>query len=165
MYTMRPGEFTYHRPATVDEAVALLAGDGEARPLAGGHSLLPIMKLRLVEPEALVDIGRIPGLDAIETDGDGLRIGAMATHAAVAAAAAVAPRARCSRKPPRRSATARFATAARSAAALLMPTRRRLPDRPDRARRDDPRGRSRWRAGNFGGRLLPRRLLDRTRSR
>jgi aerobic carbon-monoxide dehydrogenase medium subunit len=89
MYTMRPGEFTYHRPATVDEAVALLAGDGEARPLAGGHSLLPIMKLRLVEPAALVDIGRIPGLDAIEVGSDGLRIGAMATHAAVAGSAAV----------------------------------------------------------------------------
>jgi carbon-monoxide dehydrogenase medium subunit len=89
MYTMRPGEFAYHRPATVDEAVALLAGPGESRPLAGGHSLLPIMKLRLVSPEALVDLGRIPGLDAIEPDGGGVRIGAMATHAAVAGSAAV----------------------------------------------------------------------------
>jgi len=82
MYTMRPGEFTYHRPTSVAEAVSLL--DGEARPLAGGHSLLPMMKLRLAAPSALVDLGRIPGLDAIERDGDVLRIGATATHASVA---------------------------------------------------------------------------------
>ncbi|HEX6699242.1 MAG TPA: FAD binding domain-containing protein, partial [Gaiellaceae bacterium] len=60
MYTMRPGEFTYHRPTSVEEAVSLL-GD-EARPLAGGHSLLPMMKLRLATPGALVDLGRVSGL-------------------------------------------------------------------------------------------------------
>jgi carbon-monoxide dehydrogenase medium subunit len=82
MYTMRPGEFTYHRPTSVEEAVSLL-GD-EARPLAGGHSLLPMMKLRLATPGALVDLGRISGLDAISREGDVLTIGATATHAAVA---------------------------------------------------------------------------------
>jgi carbon-monoxide dehydrogenase medium subunit len=87
MYTMRPGEFTYHRPTSVAEAVSLL--DGEARPLAGGHSLLPMMKLRLAAPSALVDLGRIPGLDGIARDGDRLTIGATATHAAVAASDAV----------------------------------------------------------------------------
>ena len=84
MYTMRPAEFTYHRPTSLEEAISLLAEDEEARPLAGGHSLLPMMKLRLSRPSALVDIGGIAGLDAIARDGDDLRIGALATHAAVA---------------------------------------------------------------------------------
>ncbi len=85
MYTQRPAEFTYHRPTSLDEAIGLLAKGGDTRPLAGGHSLLPMMKLRLAEPAALVDIGRIPGLDGIEVEGDELRIGALATHASVAA--------------------------------------------------------------------------------
>jgi carbon-monoxide dehydrogenase medium subunit len=85
MYTTRPAPFAYHRPASVAEAVELLASLDDARPLAGGHSLLPAMKLRMSMPEALVDIARIPGLGGIERDGDGLRIGALATHAAVAA--------------------------------------------------------------------------------
>jgi carbon-monoxide dehydrogenase medium subunit len=89
MYTQRPAEFTYHRPASLDEAIGLLAGDGDARPLAGGHSLLPVMKLRLAEPSALVDLGRIPGLDGIEVEGKELRIGALATHASVAASEVV----------------------------------------------------------------------------
>lgn len=85
MYTTHPAAFTYHRPATVAEAVEMLTSLDDARPLAGGHSLLPAMKLRLSLPAALVDIARIPGLDGIERDGDGLRIGALATHASVAA--------------------------------------------------------------------------------
>jgi carbon-monoxide dehydrogenase medium subunit len=85
MYPQRPAEFEYKRPASLDEAIGLLAEDGDTRPLAGGHSLLPMMKLRLAEPAALVDIGRLPGLDGIEVDGDELRIGALATHASVAA--------------------------------------------------------------------------------
>jgi carbon-monoxide dehydrogenase medium subunit len=85
MYTQRPAEFTYHRPTSLDEAIGLLAKDGDTQPLAGGHSLLPMMKLRLAEPQAIVDIGRIPGLDGIEVEGDELRIGALATHASVAA--------------------------------------------------------------------------------
>ena len=84
MYPTRPAKFTYHRPASVEEAVALLGELEDARPLAGGHSLLPAMKLRLSTPAALVDLGRIPGLGGIEPDGDGVRIGALATHAEVA---------------------------------------------------------------------------------
>src|SRR5919199_5829315 len=84
MYTMLPAGFEYHRPSGLDEAVSLLGGDGETRALAGGHSLLPLMKLRLSIPTAIVDLGRVPGLDGIERDGDELRIGALATHAAVA---------------------------------------------------------------------------------
>jgi carbon-monoxide dehydrogenase medium subunit len=85
MYPQRPAEFEYRRPATLDEAIGLLAENGDTRALAGGHSLLPMMKLRLAEPAALVDIGRLPGLDGIELVGDELRIGALATHASVAA--------------------------------------------------------------------------------
>jgi carbon-monoxide dehydrogenase medium subunit len=83
MYTMRPSQFAYHRPGSLAEAVALLSDD--ARPLAGGHSLLPAMKLRLSTPASLVDLSGIPGLDGISRDGDTLRIGAMAAHATVAA--------------------------------------------------------------------------------
>jgi aerobic carbon-monoxide dehydrogenase medium subunit len=81
---MRPAAFEYHRPGSLEEAIALLAGDGEARPLAGGHSLLPMMKLRLATPTALVDLGRIAGLAGIEREDGGLRIGALTTHDAVA---------------------------------------------------------------------------------
>jgi aerobic carbon-monoxide dehydrogenase medium subunit len=84
MYPQRPAKFEYKRPASLDEAIGLLSDGGEARPLAGGHSLLPMMKLRLAEPGVLVDIARLPGLDGISEDGDGLRIGALATHASVA---------------------------------------------------------------------------------
>jgi aerobic carbon-monoxide dehydrogenase medium subunit len=94
MYTQRPADFAYHRPASLDEALGLLASSDDARPLAGGHSLLPLMKLRLVEPVALVDLGRISGLDGITEDGDGVRIGALATHASVAGSELV--RSRCS---------------------------------------------------------------------
>ena len=83
MYTMTPAAFDYHRPGSVDEALSLL-GDEGTRPLAGGHSLIPAMKIRLATPTALVDLGGIPGLDGIERDGDELVIGALATHAAVA---------------------------------------------------------------------------------
>jgi aerobic carbon-monoxide dehydrogenase medium subunit len=91
MYTMRPAEFEYHRPGSLDEALSLLGE--ESRPLAGGHSLLPLMKMRLSTPEALVDLAGVPGLDEISEDGDGLRVGALATHASVAASELV--RSRC----------------------------------------------------------------------
>src|SRR4051794_26507983 len=84
MYRSHPAEFAYHRPASLDEAVALLGSGDAVRPLAGGHSLLPLMKLRFAAPSALVDLARIPGLDTIAADGDGLVIGATATHATVA---------------------------------------------------------------------------------
>jgi carbon-monoxide dehydrogenase medium subunit len=85
MYPTRPAPFAYHRPASVEEAVALLREHEDARPLAGGHSLLPAMKLRLATPAALVDIGRIADLRRIETHGERIRIGALATHVEVAA--------------------------------------------------------------------------------
>ena len=78
---MIPGPFSYHRPATLADAVNLLATLGdEARPLAGGHSLVPMMKLRLATPEHLVDLHGIAGLKEIRRDGDKLVIGAMTTQ-------------------------------------------------------------------------------------
>jgi carbon-monoxide dehydrogenase medium subunit len=79
---MIPQTFEYLAPATLDEALALLA-DGDRKILAGGQSLIPLMKLRLATPDELVDLGRVPGLDAIAESGGVVRIGAMATHHAV----------------------------------------------------------------------------------
>jgi carbon-monoxide dehydrogenase medium subunit len=79
--TMIPGPFGYHRPATLADAVNLLATLGdEARPLAGGHSLVPMMKLRLATPEHLVDLHGIAGLKGVRRDGNKLVIGAMTTQ-------------------------------------------------------------------------------------
>jgi carbon-monoxide dehydrogenase medium subunit len=81
-----PGAFDYHRPASLDEAVALLAEHGdEGRLLAGGHSLIPMMKLRLANPTHLIDLGGIAGLAGIAEDGGAIRIGAMTTQAEVIA--------------------------------------------------------------------------------
>jgi len=77
--------FDYHRPKTVDEALKLLRDVKGARVLAGGHSLLPAMKLRMASPSALIDISRIPELSGIRSTKDGLEIGALTTHAAIAA--------------------------------------------------------------------------------
>ena len=81
---MIPAEFDYVAPDTIDEAlVALSSGGEEAKLLAGGHSLLPLMKLRLAAPSLLVDLRKVPGLDGIDRNG-GVTIGAMATHSAIA---------------------------------------------------------------------------------
>ena len=81
---MLPSRFDYHRPESLDEALRLLAELDDAKVLAGGQSLIPVMKLRLAAPEHLVDINRVPGLDGIrETEGE-LRIGALTRHNHVA---------------------------------------------------------------------------------
>ncbi len=59
---MIPAAFDYYRPGNLDEALRLLAQHPEAKLLAGGHSLLPMMKLRLTAPSALIDLGKVPGL-------------------------------------------------------------------------------------------------------
>jgi carbon-monoxide dehydrogenase medium subunit len=80
-----PQEFTYERPETVEDAVAALQRHGDdAQVLAGGHSLIPMMKLRLAAPEVVVDIGRISSLRGIRETPDGLAIGALTRHADVA---------------------------------------------------------------------------------
>ncbi len=78
---MIPGAFAYHRPTSVKEAVALLAQLGEdSRALAGGHSLIPMMKLRLATPAHLVDLAGIADLKGIHADGGDIVIGAMTTQ-------------------------------------------------------------------------------------
>jgi aerobic carbon-monoxide dehydrogenase medium subunit len=78
---MYPANFDYKRPATVDEAIALLAQHGDAaKVLAGGHSLIPAMKLRLAQPKVVVDIGRIEALSYVREARGAIAIGAMTTH-------------------------------------------------------------------------------------
>jgi aerobic carbon-monoxide dehydrogenase medium subunit len=78
---MVPAQFDYHQPATLDEALALLQQHADdAKILAGGHSLIPAMKLRLAQPAVLIDIGRIRDLAYIREEGDAIHIGAMTTH-------------------------------------------------------------------------------------
>src|SRR4029450_5404316 len=85
---MIPMPFDYHRPATLDEAVAkLAAAKGSAKLIGGGHSLIPLMKLRLAEPKLLIDIGRIPGLSGIREKDGWIVIGAGTVHHDVAASA------------------------------------------------------------------------------
>ncbi len=81
---MYPAQFDYHTPGTVGEALDLLGRfKDDAKLLAGGHSLLPAMKLRLSQPKHLVDLRKVPGLSGIKEDGGMLVIGAMTTHYAV----------------------------------------------------------------------------------
>src|SRR5262245_17995650 len=82
-------EFKYHRPATVRQAANLLAKNEDAKVIAGGHTLVPVMKQRLASPPHLVDLSHIEGLNAIEMKGRSLVIGATATHADVAGSATV----------------------------------------------------------------------------
>lgn len=81
---MKPARFEYHRASSVEAAIDLLETLGEdAKLIAGGQSLVPMMNFRLARPTALVDVTRVPGLDTIAADGAGLRIGALVTHAAL----------------------------------------------------------------------------------
>ena len=73
---MIPANFAYERPKTVDDALSILSGDPDAKILSGGHSLLPLMKLRLVRPSRLVDISRVPELHRVEHHADRVVIGA-----------------------------------------------------------------------------------------
>src|SRR5947209_7641440 len=81
---MKPAAFDYFTPATVDEALALLAQHGsDAKPLAGGQSLIPALNFRLARPAVLVDLNGITELSGIRREGDGLHLGAMTRQGAV----------------------------------------------------------------------------------
>jgi carbon-monoxide dehydrogenase medium subunit len=85
---MYPAQFEYHKAGTVMEALDLLAKyKDEAKLLAGGHSLLPAMKLRLAQPKHLIDIGKVSGLAGVKEEGGTLVIGAMTTHYAIESSA------------------------------------------------------------------------------
>lgn len=87
---MKPAPFSYHRPASVDEALRLLGDHGsEAKPLAGGQSLGPMLNMRLARPAHLVDLNDLLELDYLRRDGDMLEIGAMTRHHRLASAAEV----------------------------------------------------------------------------
>ncbi len=78
---MKPARFDYVRPRSLDEACAALHELGDdAKVLAGGQSLVPMMNFRLARPSALVDVGHVPGLDRIDVDGTGVEVGAMVRH-------------------------------------------------------------------------------------
>lgn len=88
---MKPAPFDYLRPGSLADAVAALAGDPDAKVLAGGQSLVPLLSMRLASPTLLVDINGVPGLDDISVVEEGaVRIGALVRHAAVLASAEVA---------------------------------------------------------------------------
>jgi carbon-monoxide dehydrogenase medium subunit len=87
---MYPREFDYVAPASLDEALDVLASNPGAKVMAGGMSLLPLMKMRLFSPEMVVDIGRIAGLDSIEDKGDHVAVGALVRHGQTASDALIA---------------------------------------------------------------------------
>ncbi len=90
MTTNIAAPFEYHAPASVEEAARLLSKyKGAAKLLAGGHSLIPLVKLRLAEPEALIDLGRVKGLSYVKAGRGGLAIGAMTTYHELESSAAV----------------------------------------------------------------------------
>ena len=74
---MKPAPFAYHRPSSLDDALSLLAADEDAKPLAGGQSLVPMLNFRLARPSALVDLGEIGELAGIRVEGGTLAVGAM----------------------------------------------------------------------------------------
>lgn len=83
---MKPAKFEYRKPKSLDEALELLSHQGgEAKVLAGGQSLVPMMNFRVARPDVLIDINSLPGLDYIERDGAVLKIGALARHAVIKA--------------------------------------------------------------------------------
>jgi aerobic carbon-monoxide dehydrogenase medium subunit len=87
---MIPAAFDYHAPTSVEEALQLLGSSGDVKILAGGQSLIPVLKLRLAAPEVIVDLGRIDSLRGIREEGDTLVIGAMTPHDDVARSSVVA---------------------------------------------------------------------------
>jgi carbon-monoxide dehydrogenase medium subunit len=90
---MIPAPFDYHRPRSIDEALALLATHGDdGRVIAGGHSLIPMMKLRLATPGHLIDLRSVAGLGGIAAEGGAIAIGALATQQEVAASPLLAER-------------------------------------------------------------------------
>jgi len=84
---MYSADFDYHRARSIDDALRMLGAHPGAKLLAGGHSLIPLMKLRLAMPAAVIDIGRVPELRGIAVAGNAIRIGALTTHAEIAASA------------------------------------------------------------------------------
>ena len=112
---MIPGSFAYHRPTSIDDAVALLTQLGEdALAIAGGHSLIPMMKLRLATPDHLIDLAGVAELKGMRADGADVVIGAMTTQYEVAASDLLAQKFRSCARPLCLSLIRKCATSARS---------------------------------------------------
>ena len=119
---MKPAPLEYLAAATAEEALAALARfDGNARLLAGGQSLVPLLSMRLLRPTAVIDINGIPGLDRIEAADGVARVGAFARYSVLEASAVIRERVPLLAKAVRSSATGRSVTAARSAARSATP--------------------------------------------
>jgi len=84
---MYSADFDYHRARSIEEALRMMGSNPGAKLLAGGHSLIPLLKLRLAAPAAVIDIGRVPELRGIAVVGNAIRIGALTTHAEIAGSA------------------------------------------------------------------------------
>ena len=80
---MKPAPFAYHAPESLDEVLALLASGGDVRVLAGGQSLVPMMKARALKPTAVIDVNRVPGLAFVEEEGGAVQIGALTRQQAL----------------------------------------------------------------------------------
>jgi carbon-monoxide dehydrogenase medium subunit len=87
---VKPAPFRYADPRSLEEALEVLATEEGAKVLAGGQSLLPLLSMRLTAPATLVDINRVPGLDAVDVTGDGVRVAALVRHATLLADGAAA---------------------------------------------------------------------------
>ena len=107
---MKPAAFEYHAPESVDDAVGLLSSHEDAKVLAGGQSLVPMMSFRLARPAAIVDINGISDLDYIRSDGGALQIGATARQTAVEESSDVGAGRRSWWPPPAMWAIGQFAT-------------------------------------------------------
>ena len=162
---MIPAAFSYERAGSVDEAIELLGRDEDAKVLAGGHSLLPAMKLRISRPTVLVDIGRLDDLRYVREDGDRIAIGALTRHAALVRDPMLA--ARCAAGPADGGADRRPAgSPPRHDRRLRRPRRSGLRPRRRgaRARRGARRTRARRRAHDSGGRVLHGAVHERARA-
>ena len=95
---MIPVAFDYERATSIDDAIAKLGASNGGKLIAGGHSLVPLMKLRLSEPGKLVDISRIPGLSGIKDAGGRIEIGATTTHTEIASSKLLRDKCPISRK-------------------------------------------------------------------
>ena len=121
---MIPTAFDYLAPTSVEDALSALAQHGDdAKIIAGGQSLLPVLRMRLNAPEVLIDLGKIDSLRGIRDDGDAIVIGAMTPHAAVGKDPLVSEHAALITRPCTTWPTPRSATAARSAGRSPTPTR------------------------------------------
>src|SRR5882762_2418509 len=124
---MIPAQFEYVTPKTLEDALHLIERHGdEAKILAGGHSLLPLMKLRLAQPRYVIDIGRLRNMNYIREENGRIAIGALTTHSEIESSTLLRAKCPLLAETPPSSATFRFAIAARSAGAWHMRTPPRI---------------------------------------